>query len=200
MFVGLTGLMGAGKSKVADLFMLFAGEGIEFCLHNTDDLAKKAINTQDGKDFIRKRFGEEYIVDGDVDFSSLGKLVFSDERHLRDLEAYSHPIVKDWVKKNYEPNKINIVENAILFECGMNEWMDFNIYVTCHPCDRKQRLYDRGMSDSDIQKRQKFQVSISPLSKIKKSRYHIDNTLGFFSLNRTIRNIIKEIQNETKKV
>jgi len=190
MLVGLTGEIGSGKSTVAEMF----GKYDDVLLHITDGLAKKAISTPDGQDFIKGRFGEQYIVDGSVDYSALGKLVFSNEQDLMDLEAYSHPIVESWVKKNCKPSKINIIETAILFEKGWDSWMDSIIYVTCHSIERKQRLLERGMTEEDIQARQKFQVSVTLSTKIKKSAYHIDNTLGLDVLARRVEKIMADLK------
>lgn len=190
MWVGLTGFMGSGKSKVASLF----GQYEDVVLHNADELAKKAISIPDGLQFLQETFGEEFVDNGQVNFSKLAELVFSDKEQLSKLEAYSHPIVEKWLKSNYKKNKINIVENALLFEMGWDKWCDKVISVNCHPNARKERLLAKGLTEEQIKQRMKNQVSISTANKYKRSDFVIDNSLGEDVLERAVLVVLLQLR------
>jgi len=185
MWVGLTGNIGSGKSTVANLFNQYE----DVVIHNSDDLAKKVISIPDGQEFLRNAFGEEYL-----DFKKLSELVFNDDNSLKLLEEYSHPIVCSWLKKNYKKNKINLLESAILFEKGLNKWCDEVIYVSSSM--QRQRLYDKGLNDEEINVRLKKQLSICTMTKVKMSTYHIDNSLDLDSLSKTVEKIYNKIKEE----
>lgn len=191
MFVGLSGQIGAGKSLASQFLLKYD----DVVLHSSDDLSKKALNTI-GLDFVRNRYGDQYIVNDLVNTQMLAKLVFAtgNENELRDLEKYLHPIVEKWIQNNYKKNKINVVESAILFECRWDKWMDYIIYMTCHLFDRRKRLYSRGMTDETINQMIKLQSTISTKEKIKLSTYHVDNTLGIDVLERRIDLIVSDLR------
>lgn len=192
MVVGLTGLMGSGKSKMAEFFNQQDNCYVQYA----DDLAKKALSLPDGQAFITERFGELYIVGGQVAFSMLAERVFADDEARQDIEKYVAPIVTGWVQKNFKKNKINVIENAILFEAGWDEFCDAVIFVSCHPAVLRERLRQRGMTDEDITNRLRIQMRISPAAKIKKSRFHVDNTLEIKVLERRVEQIVAELIQE----
>jgi dephospho-CoA kinase len=75
LVVGLTGGIGAGKSKVSELFARLGALVID-----ADQLARMAIERgTEGFAEVLIRFGDEIINNGDIDRKKLGDIVFSDE-------------------------------------------------------------------------------------------------------------------------
>ena len=62
IFVGLTGVLGSGKSTVARLLQERGCDIIDI-----DGLARDSLNWKETQDDIREAFGIEYVVDGKVD-------------------------------------------------------------------------------------------------------------------------------------
>jgi len=90
LVVGLTGGIGSGKSTVAELFARLGALVID-----ADQLARMAIERgTDGFADVLLRFGEEVILNGDIDRKKLAEIVFSDVQARKDLEAIIHPRVQ----------------------------------------------------------------------------------------------------------
>ena len=62
---------------------------------DADQLARMAIERgSDGFADVMLRFGEDVIINGDIDRKKLAEIVFSDEQARKDLEAIIHPRVQ----------------------------------------------------------------------------------------------------------
>lgn len=94
--VGLTGGIGSGKSAVADLL---AAKGA--IIIDTDVLAREAVEPGTAAfGRIVQRFGPTVVdIDGRLDRRRLGEIVFADEVALRDLEAITHPAIRELAKR-----------------------------------------------------------------------------------------------------
>ena len=85
IIIGLTGILGSGKSTVAALLRKRGLEVIDL-----DALARDSLNWKETQDDIKRAFGPEYVIDGTVDVKRLREVAFTKE-HLRMLEAIIHP-------------------------------------------------------------------------------------------------------------
>ncbi|MGF6727949.1 dephospho-CoA kinase [Paraburkholderia youngii] len=89
--VGLTGGIGSGKSKVANLF---AARGVP--LVDTDVIAHR-ITAPHGlaMPHIAAEFGTEFVAaDGSLDRARMRTLVFSDDTARKRLEGITHPLIR----------------------------------------------------------------------------------------------------------
>jgi len=90
LIIGLTGGIGSGKTKAADMFKQL-GAGII----DADQIAHE-LTRPDGKaiDPIRKMFGDSVIgEDGSMDRIAMRKLAFSDTAARHKLESILHPLI-----------------------------------------------------------------------------------------------------------
>lgn len=90
LIIGLTGGIGSGKTRAADIFREL---GIEII--DTDQIAHE-LTYPDGKaiDSIRIAFGDRFVLDdGSLDRSAMRKLIFSDETAKNRLESILHPLI-----------------------------------------------------------------------------------------------------------
>ena len=143
--IGLTGGIGSGKST---LLKWFSDQGIP--CYDADASGRKLMNGPLKNQLIEK-FGKAYYhPDGTLNRKKLGKLVFSDESALRELNAIVHPAVADDFKKfvNEHPRADLIIkEAAILYESGAAKECDAVIYVSSHEAFRIQRVMTRDNVD-----------------------------------------------------
>ena len=158
LVVGLTGGIGAGKSTVAELFARLGALVID-----ADQLARMAIERgTDGYADVMLRFGEDVIINGDIDRKKLADIVFSDEQARKDLEAIIHPRVQALFAEavaDLDHDDILIYEIPLLVETGSAEKFDYVITVESEIELRKSRLLKKGLYISQIEKRMASQAS-----------------------------------------
>jgi dephospho-CoA kinase len=158
LVVGLTGGIGAGKSTVAELFARLGALVID-----ADQLARMAIERgSDGFADVMLRFGEEVIVNGDIDRKKLAEIVFSDEQARKDLEAIVHPRVQALFAEavaDLDHDDILIYEIPLLVETGAADKFDYVITVESEIELRKERLLKKGLYISQIEKRMASQAT-----------------------------------------
>ena len=152
LVVALTGGIGAGKSTVAQNFAELGALVID-----ADQLARMAIERgSDGFAEVLLRFGDEIILNGDIDRKKLAEIVFSDEAARRDLEKIIHPRVQAIFAEAVEDldqDDILIYEIPLLVETDAAEKFDYIITVEADLELRKSRLLKKGLYISQIEKR-----------------------------------------------
>lgn len=158
LVVALTGGIGAGKSAVAQNFAELGALVID-----ADQLARIAIERgSDGFADVLLRFGEEIILNGDIDRKKLAEIVFSDEGARKDLEAIIHPRVQAIFAEavaDLDHDDILIYEIPLLAETDAADKFDYVITVEADLDLRKERLLKRGLYISQIEKRIAVQAS-----------------------------------------
>ena len=158
LVVALTGGIGAGKSTVAQNFAELGALVVD-----ADQLARIAIERgSDGFAEVLLRFGDDIILNGDIDRKKLAEIVFSDEAARKDLEKIIHPRVQATfaeVVEDLEHNDILIYEIPLLAETDAAEKFDYIITVEADIELRKERLLKRGLYISQIEKRMAAQAS-----------------------------------------
>lgn len=172
MVVGLTGGIGSGKTTVAKLFVEL---GIP--VYFADDEAKKLmVKSPVIKRKIRKVFGEESYVDGELNRPFIAAEVFNDKFKLQKINAIVHPEVakhfKHWVKQ--QTTAYVIQENAILYESNSRSRFDYVIAVTAPQEIRLERAMLRdGTTEEEILARISNQMPDE--DKVKLSDFVINN-------------------------
>lgn len=158
LVVALTGGIGAGKSTVAQNFAELGALVID-----ADQLARMAIERgSDGFAEVLLRFGDDIILNGDIDRKKLAEIVFSDEAARKDLEKIIHPRVQaifaDAVA-DLDHDDILIYEIPLLVETDAAEKFDYVITVEADLDLRIARLLKKGLYISQIEKRMAAQAT-----------------------------------------
>jgi len=158
LVVALTGGIGAGKSTVAQNFAELGALVID-----ADQLARIAIERgSDGFAEVLLKFGEDLILNGDIDRKKLAEIIFSDEKARRDLEAIIHPRVQAMFAEavaDLDHDDILIYEIPLLAETNAAEKFDYVITVEADRDLRIELLLNRGLYISQIEKRMAAQAS-----------------------------------------
>ena len=158
LVVALTGGIGAGNSTVAQNFAELGALVVD-----ADQLARIAIERgSDGFAEVLLRFGDDIILNGDIDRKKLAEIVFSDEAARKDLEKIIHPRVQATfaeVVEDLEHDDILIYEIPLLAETDAAEKFNYIITVEADIELRKERLLKRGLYISQIEKRMAAQAS-----------------------------------------
>ena len=155
--IALTGGIGAGKSTVAQFFSELGANVVD-----ADQLARIAIERgSEGFDEVVARFGQEILLNGDIDRKALAAIIFSDPHAKSALEAIVHPRVQALFAQACDENDPAIpmiYEIPLLVETDASKKFDYIVTVEADEEVRIARLLERGMYISDIKARLANQV------------------------------------------
>lgn len=154
MLVGLTGNIATGKSEVARMLRELGARVID-----ADQLAREVV--EPGKPAlaeIARVFGDGVLLpDGALDREEMAGVVFADEAKLKQLEAITHPAVREllWRRIAEAPtDAIVVIEVIRLIEGGYTDQCD-QVWVT--DCPREMQIVrlmqSRGMSEAQAVQR-----------------------------------------------
>jgi dephospho-CoA kinase len=145
-FVGLTGGLGAGKSTA-----LSALERLGAATLSTDAVVHELYASDEVRDAVVARWGDEVAPDGVVDRSQIARHAFGDPDERAWLEGFIWPRVGQRVAAFREqalaadpPPCAAIVETPLLFEAGLDGMYDATIAVIADEAVRSERAGARG--------------------------------------------------------
>ncbi len=160
--IGLTGNIGSGKSTVANYFQEFGAKII-----SADQLARDVISIdQSAYHEIIQLFGKEILLpDLSIDRKKLARIVFNDEKSLKQLNKLTHSEVNKLKKKqiseiySLNPETTIIYDVPLLFENHMQDIFQKVILVVINYDVQLKRLVEyRKMEIQDIEARLQFQM------------------------------------------
>lgn len=156
--VALTGGIGSGKSLAGNYFSQFGATVVDF-----DQLARAVVERGSiGFDEVVARFGDDIFNNGDIDRKKLGEIIFSDLNAKGDLEAITHPKIRqafEDVASSCGPEEILIAEIPLLAESKNSYSFDYVITVSANIELRRARLLERGLKNYQISERMTAQAS-----------------------------------------
>lgn len=99
---------------------------------------------------ITRLFGPQAYVSGKLNREFIAEKVFGNDALLQQLNAISHPLVRQAFETWKKAQKSDLVFNeaAILFETGSYKNFDFTILVTAPEEIRIKRLLERDQTDA----------------------------------------------------
>jgi dephospho-CoA kinase len=161
--VGLTGGIAAGKSFVARRLSELGAVVVD-----ADVLAREVVEPgTPGLDAIRSRFGDGVIAaDGSLDRPALAAIVFSDAAARADLNAITHPAVRQRSHELFaaaaaaDPDAIVVYDVPLLAEGSRRDEFDRILVVHADRDERMRRLVElRGMAADEAARRIDAQAS-----------------------------------------
>ena len=192
LLVGLTGSIGMGKSKSAELF---EAEGLPVY---DADASVHALYEKGGAAVapLSEHFPEA-IKDGAVDRTILGKLVLHDGEMLQKLESIVHPLAgkmqKDFLEmQEAAGKKAVILDIPLLLEKKAEGLVDVVVVVSTTPEVQKQRVLKRpGMTEEKY--RAILSKQMPDVEKREKADFVVDSTISVADAQSQIRDIISRL-------
>ncbi len=147
--LGLTGGVASGKSTISAAFRALGVPVLDADQVSRDVVARGEPALAE----IAEEFGKESLLeDGQLNRMHLRKVVFSDANARRKLEKITHPRIRqrilDWMEAQAGP--YCVLENAILFESGMDKLVDRVLLVDVPEDVQRARLMQRDNIDADL--------------------------------------------------
>ena len=146
LFVGLTGGLGSGKSEA-----LAACERLGAPTLSSDAVVHELLGTDEVRDLLRARWGDDVVAGGEVDRAAVAAIVFERPEELAWLEGELFPRVgmrtAAWraeLERRDPPPEVAVVEVPLLFEAGREGFFDATIAVVADEALREERAAARG--------------------------------------------------------
>lgn len=146
---GVVGGIGSGKSHVARKLARAGGT----CPIDADKLGHEALRQPEVKAEVLRRLGHfsEGLLqtDGELNRQRLGELVFSSPELLAELEAVTHPWIRQRIREQVAIEKSRpgarrvVLDVALLLEAGWRDEVDRLIFVDAPDAVRLRRVLSR---------------------------------------------------------
>lgn len=150
----MTGGIACGKSTVAELWRRQGAETLD-----ADDVAH-ALIAPGGEcvEAVAREFGDRVrAVQGGIDRSSLGAIVFADTGARERLNGLLHPAVirrmRAWADGIRRDGKLGVAVVPLLFEAGMEKAWDAVVCVAAREETILARLAARGLAPAEARAR-----------------------------------------------
>ncbi|MFG0328542.1 MAG: dephospho-CoA kinase [Phycisphaerales bacterium] len=199
--VGLTGGVGAGKSKVAAIL-----ESFGCVVTRSDDDVRVEFDEPEVRRALVSWWGDRVLgPDGAIDRQAVADIVFHDDAERRRLEALIHPRVdrrrlEHWdreVRTGGVPPCF-VIDAPLLFEAGLADRCDAVIFVDADRSERIRRVAAaRGWSEEELDRREKRQWSLD--RKRARSDYVVDNRGDLELLQPTVEAVFRQILRDHRR-
>ena len=139
--IGLTGGIAAGKSLASE-YLKKCGYGVI----DADIVAREVVQKDSlGLKKIAQAFGEEYLLNGELNRAKLGAHVFGDKKELDKLNQIMLPLIKEEITARIAKSKspIIFVDGATIIESGMSADFDQLWLVEAQEDIQLKRLMER---------------------------------------------------------
>jgi dephospho-CoA kinase len=162
--IGITGIIGSGKSTVAGFLRELGAEVI-----NADEIGHQVYEPgTTGWSKVVAAFGDEILTKGGkIDRSKLGQIVFENDTTRARLNSITHPLITREIRAQLSvlrqrKVRLAVIEAALLIEAGWESLID-ELWVTTAPREAiYQRLKTRnGMSRTAAMARIKAQMPVN---------------------------------------
>jgi len=190
----LTGGICTGKSTISKYFQKKFG----FHIIDADKIGHEILDYPEIIDRLSKEFGPENVVNGKIDRTALGTIVFSQPSKLLKLNEITHPVlIKRALEVLEELNdKPVIFEAAVLIEADWYKYFSKVILTTCSPQIQLTRTMERNHLSAEAAK-ERIDAQASDLERRQHSNFIVDTSNGLkpveAQLNRIAQTLLKEI-------
>lgn len=195
--IGLAGGVGSGKSSVAREL-----QTLGCVVSDSDTEAKACLLRPAVRSMLVERWGEGVLgPDGEVDRSSVARIVFGDASERAWLESVIHPLLKEMREglldlAETDGAKGFVIDAPLLFEAGLDAECDAVIFVDCPREVRLRRVSaSRGWDAAELDRREKAQLGLD--EKRRRSDYFVRNAGDPETMRVDVREVFDQIRRKT---
>ena len=163
MIIGITGLIGSGKSTAASFLKSKGAKIID-----ADKIGRSVVNnSQPLLNKLVKAFGKEILNNNKkLNRKKLAELAFANKTSTNKLNKLVHPYllkeINRQLKKHKNSNQI-VIDAALLLNWRLDKISDFVLMIHASKQSRYKRLANRKISKTDAQAREKAQLSYAQM-------------------------------------
>lgn len=187
--IGLTGGIATGKSTVAKYF-----EENDIPVISADALVKTVYSKPETIEFVKENWPES-LTEGEIDFSILRKIAFSEDSNREKIEQFIYARMPEAFKEHYnkfDSPELMVYDVPLLFEKGLAPLVDLSVCVYAPREIQIQRLKERDSID-DALASQILASQIDIEDKKEAADFIIDNSRGLEDLKKNFEKFIKKI-------
>jgi len=192
MIIGITGMIGSGKSTAARIL-----ESLGAVVIDADQIGREVVE-KDPRVLHRlaRQFGNGILTrSGKLDRAALASLAFADESSRKQLNTIVHPPLlrqlKSEMKKLSGKHDLLVVDAALLLDWCLDRLVDYVIVIHAAQPVRIARLKKRGIGRRDALARQHRQLPYATYRK--KADFIVFNRGTKRQLETKLRDILKSI-------
>ena len=177
--IGLTGGIGSGKSRIAELLVKLSGA--EYI--DADQVCRDLLEPQEaGWQAFIEAFGDDYLLaDQSINRPGLRDAIFSDDSFREQVDSVVHPLVRQFIVSemesilNQSAHSRVIVEVPLLYEVGWQDLFDIVVvvYADYETCLKRLMVRD-GVDKEQAGKAMECQMDLS--EKALRADHVIDNS------------------------
>jgi dephospho-CoA kinase len=161
IIVGITGVIGTGKSTLSDMLRARG-----FPVIDIDKLGREASSNKDVLKAVEDALGGGLIKDDTIDRVAMKNLVFGDAGALKTIEDIIHPVVhvamhKALAELSNAGARVAIIDHPLLFETGLYKKCQKVVVVSAGTETTRARLKARGITEDDMARRLRFQIPLA---------------------------------------
>lgn len=167
--LAVTGEIGVGKSYVTrQLAALATAQGIDAHIIDVDQLGHAILGElalplyRDFRAEVAQRFGAALLLpSGAIDRSALGRIIFADREQLQAFNRLMYqPLLLQLRRQLYGKRGLVLLDTALIAEAEMSYLSNHHtVLVGAAPEVQRQRLYERGYTEEQLQQRFNSQYS-----------------------------------------
>ena len=192
--IGITGIIGSGKSTAANLFRKLGA-----AVFDADQIAREITKQADVLQQIRQTFGDEVIdKNGNLNRQKMAAKVFSHPELLKKLNGIIHPRVRRqmwrFVEKMQQDQavKMILIDSPLIYETDLHRFPDKIVVVSASTENCISRVMKRnGMTRDAILRRMEQQIQLS--EKRNRADFVIENDGDLNRLAGQVKNVFKNI-------
>lgn len=193
--IALTGGIATGKSTVASLLALNGMRVID-----ADTISHEILDSN--AEWVREKFGQEYVNGTKVDRAKLGSLVFSNNEAKKMLEDFLHPKIRAEIElrsiKQDEFKFPYLIDIPLFFENGAYDIKESVVVYAPSDIQLKRFMKRNGYSKEESLKRIASQMPID--EKKKRATWVIDNSKDLKHLQQEVEDFVQNIKIKYQKI
>ncbi|MDI9244959.1 dephospho-CoA kinase [Marinobacter sp. CHS3-4] len=197
--VGLTGGIGSGKSTIA---RLFEEHGVHWV--DADDVAREVVEPgTSALKAIAEHFGHQILQDdGALDRAALRAVVFQDDHERRWLEKLLHPIIRDELIKQLQPEDYDLpytlLVSPLLLETDQHTLVD-RVVVVDIPIEEQIARATLRDNNTEEQVRRIIKAQMPRDQRLKKADHVIDNSVSLDDARATVSALHTQLVDELQR-